>query len=445
MVQGLAAIFSRVMRRWLPDAFVIAVILTLVVFAAGVAAESQSPLAMVTYWGDGIWSLLGFSMQMVLILVTGFVVAESPLVRRALRRLASIPNTAPQAVVLVTLIGGILYWLNWGLGLIGSALIAREVARSVRSVDYPLLVASAYSGMAVWHAGLSGSIPLKIANPGGDQVDALLNGVAVPVSETIFSLPVLAIVGLTLATAPFVNVLMLPDESKRRPPPEDPDVPDPARERATATTPASRLEQSPLISLALAALGAAYLVRHFASGGSLGLDTINLAFIVAGLVLHLRPASYLASLSRAVGTCAGIVLQFPLYAGIMGMMVASGLAESMSEFFVRIASDVTLPLFTFLSAGIVNVFVPSGGGQWAVQAPVMLPAADALGVPAAQTAMAVAFGDAWTNLIQPFWALPLLAVAGLGVRDIMGYCTVMLLWVGLVFGVGVMLLGLTLR
>ena len=142
----------------------------------------------------------------------------------------------------------------------------------------------------------------------------------------------------------------------------------------------------------------------------------------------------------AVKGTAGIVLQVPLYAGIMGMMVGSGLAVAMSEWFVSISNATTFPLFTFISAGIVNFFVPSGGGQWAVQAPIVLPAAESLGVPIHQAAMAVAFGDAWTNMVQPFWALPLLGIAGLSIKDIMGYCTVCLLWSGLVIGLGLMFL-----
>ena len=178
-------------------------------------------------------------------------------------------------------------------------------------------------------------------------------------------------------------------------------------------------------------MGLAYLIHFFGFGnGSLGLDSVNFIFLFAGVLLHRTPAAYLRALNQAIRGAGGIVLQFPLYAGIMGMMVNSGLAASISQWFVDISTAQTFPLFAFLSAGIVNIFVPSGGGQWAVQGPIVMPAAEALGVAPARAAMAIAFGDAWTNMIQPFWALPLLAIAGLGIRDIMGYCIVALLWSG---------------
>ena len=187
-------------------------------------------------------------------------------------------------------------------------------------------------------------------------------------------------------------------------------------------------------------MGLYYLLGYFIDGGKLGLNSLNMIFLMVGLLLQKNPANYLRALNEAIKSTTGIVLQFPLYAGIMGMMVSSGLAVSISEWFIGISTADTFTLFTFLSAGIVNFFVPSGGGQWAVQAPIVIPAAQALGVPLNHVAMAVAFGDAWTNMVQPFWALPLLGIVGLGIKDIMGYCTVILLWSGFVMGLGMIVL-----
>jgi len=167
---------------------------------------------------------------------------------------------------------------------------------------------------------------------------------------------------------------------------------------------------------------------------------MNFTFLFLGILLHKTPRRYLHSLNNAVKGSAGIILQFPFYSGIMGMMIASGLAATISGWFVSISSESTLPFFAFLSAGLVNIFVPSGGGQWAVQGPIMIPASIELGTPLAKTAMAVAWGDAWTNMIQPFWALPALGIAGLGARDIMGYCLVALLYSGLVLGLTLLIL-----
>jgi len=194
-------------------------------------------------------------------------------------------------------------------------------------------------------------------------------------------------------------------------------------------TPSDRLENSQIISLLIGLLGLAFIIYHFAVNGfDLNINIVNLIMLFIGILLHRTPRRFLHSVNNAVKNVGGIIVQFPFYAGIMGMMVASGLSEQMSLWFVNISTEFTYPLFTFLSAGLVNFFVPSGGGQWAVQGPIMIPAGIEIGVDTAKTAMAVAWGDAWTNMIQPFWALPLLAIAGLKVRDIMGFCVIILIY-----------------
>ncbi len=441
MIQATANFFTRVMQRWLPDAFIFAAIITFIVFVSGVLTQGQSPLEMTEHWGGGVWNLLTFAMQVTITLVSGHVLAQTPLVRRILQSIASLAKTPSQAIMLMTAIALIACWISWGFGLIASALLAREIAQRVRGVHYALLVAAAYSGMLIWHAGLSGSIPLKIATNDGGIISQIMQGQSIPVSETIFSWQVLTICFVLLLTLPVLNRFMMPDASdvKEIDAEKLAESEAPALDRATMT-PAERIENSMFVSLFIGALGGTYLVNYFIKGGALSLNTINLVFLVLGFLLHKTPANYLRSLQDAIKGTAGIVLQFPLYAGIMGMMVGSGLAVSVSEWFVSISNATTFPLFTFISAGVVNFFVPSGGGQWAVQAPIVLPAAESLGVPIHQAAMAVAFGDAWTNMVQPFWALPLLGIAGLSIKDIMGYCTVCLLWSGLVMGLGLMFL-----
>lgn len=436
MVRSLSNFFTGIMQRWMPDAFIFAIVLTLVVMVAGVFGGDNSPTQMVRFWGGGIWNLLAFSMQVVLTLVTGSILAQTDFVKNILRNLARVASTPTQAIVLMTVIAAVCFWISWGFGLIGSALMAREIARQVRGVHYPLLVASAYSGFVVWHAGLSGSIPLKIAVDEGGAISALMNGSFIPISETIFSWPVIAICLMIVVTMPLINCLMMPaaaDVIEFAPSDDDSSLLD----NFEPNTPAEKIEHSRVPTFILGSLGAFYLIDMLANGGGFGLNAINFSFLVMGLLLHRSPAAYLIALNRAIQDVSGIVLQFPLYAGIMGMMVQSGLAVSISSWFVAISTEGTFTLFTFLSAGVVNFFVPSGGGQWAVQAPIVIPAAQALGVPIKNAAMAVAFGDAWTNLVQPLWALPMLGVAGLSLKDIMGYCTVMLLWSGCVFAVGI--------
>lgn len=440
MIQAIAGVSTKIVQRWLPDAFLFSIILTAIVFLGGILSQGQSPSAMVQFWGDGIWNLLTFSMQVMVTLVTGHVLAQSKPVHGFLRKAAGIANTPNQAIMLMTFVGLVGCWLNWGFGLIAGAFFAREIAQRVKGVHYPLLVASAYSGIVVWHAGLSGTIPLKIAMAEGSSLGELLGGRSIPVGETIFSAPVLGMCLIVLVTLPVINRLMMPPANEVIEL-EDPSLvaEEPDYEGTEGQTPAEKIENSRILALFLAGLGGWYLITYFLEGGKLNLNSLNLSFFVVGILFHGTPARYLHAINEAIKGTAGIVLQFPLYAGIMGMVVKSGLATAISSWFVSISTATTFPLFTFLSAGLVNLFVPSGGGQWAVQAPIVLPAAKELGVPFDQVAMAVAMGDAWTNMAQPFWALPLLAIAGLGIRDIMGYCVIALFWTGLVFGLGLTL------
>ena len=434
MIRSMGEFFSRVARRFLPDAFVFAVILVLLTLALGMLVEGASFFEMATYFGEGIWDFLVFSMQMVLILVTGSALATSRPVKRFLRRIATMAKTPAQAIVLVTLVMMIGCWINWGFGLIVSALLARELARNIRDIHYPLLVASAYSGFIIWHAGLSASIPLKVA--GQDSImERFAGGEVIPASQTIFAWQNLLLVAALLAIVPIVNRLMMPrrEENIITIDGTSIDANSSGEEEAeTARTPAEQLEQSRILSIAIGLFGAVFIVRFFTGGGRIGFNILNFIFLIAGIILHGTPIRYVRAVNEAVRTCGGIILQFPFYAGIMGMMIHSGLAVTLSQVFVGISSERTFPLFTYLSAGIVNFFVPSGGGQWAVQGPIMIPAAGTLGVSNATTAMAIAWGDAWTNLVQPFWALPLLAVARLRIRDIMGYTTVVLIFSGIV-------------
>lgn len=440
-----------VVQRYLPDPFIFAVILTFLVFLLGMPITHQGPLGMIIGWSKGFWSLLAFSMQMALVLVTGHTLASAPSFRRWLKALAKKPKGAAQAIVLVTIISTIACWINWGFGLVIGAIFAKEIAKEVKDVDYRLLIASAYSGFLVWHAGLSGSIPLKLASGGKDLATATAGAVTSPVSTsaTLFSPYNLIILVILLILLPIVNKAMMPS-------PENTISIDPKlliedeEEAATVSladmTPADKLENSRVISLLVGAMGLVYIVYYFATKGfKLDLDIVNFIFLFAAIILHGTPRRFLTAIVEATKGTAGIILQFPFYAGIMGMMTVKGptgisLAGAMSTGFVAISNKTTFPLFTFLSAGLVNFFVPSGGGQWAVQAPIMMPAGAALGVAAHKTAMAIAWGDAWTNMIQPFWALPALGIAGLSAKDVMGFCIVDLLCSGVVIALGLMLL-----
>ncbi len=441
MLKKVSNFFVSLVQKYLPDPFIFAVILTFIVYLMGIFIAGNTPVEMVAHWGEGFWNLLAFAMQMSLVLVTGHALANSDLFKKILSSIAAVPNGPGQAILMTTFISAVACWVNWGFGLVIGALLAKEMARQVEGIDYPLLIASAYSGFVVWHAGLAGSVPLTVATEGNFSQEMI--GGLIPISETIFSPMNLVISIVVIATIPFINKFMLPDEKDRiivdKEVLNDGDDNDNEDGRVVGSEEvffADRVENSPFLSILLGVLGLAYIIYYFMNGGGLNLNIVIFIFLVLGIILHKTPHRYLAAFNEAVKGAGGIILQFPLYAGIMGMMTSSGLATIISEWFVSISTEATFPLFSFLSAGLVNFFVPSGGGQWSVQAPVMIPAGAELGVDAAKTAMAVAWGDAWTNMIQPFWALPALGIAGLGARDIMGYCIVILIWVGIIASLG---------
>ena len=432
----------RVMNRWLPDPFLFAIILTIVVFIAAMIGTGMGPIRMIWAWGGegdeklGMWNLLKFSMQMALVLVLGSALASASICKKILGSIASLAKNKMSAIVVTTVVSTICCWLNWGFGLIVGALLAKEIARRVRDVDYPLLIASAYSGFVIWHAGLSGSIPLALGGK-GYEVAATGQTFIAQTSETIFHPMNLVMCLIILVAMPFVNYAMHPDKDHTIT--VDPAVLADEKERTyEVKTPADKIEHSKILWAIVCIMGFIYIVYYFIQMGfKLDLNIVNCIFLFLGLLAHGNLRKYVDAIGDAAGGAAGILLQFPFYAGIMGLMTVQNdggvcLAGIISDFFVNISTPVTFPMFTFLSAGIVNFFVPSGGGQWAVQGPIVMPGSLNVGVEAGRAAMAIAWGDQWTNMIQPFWALPALGVAGLKAKDIMGYLVIVLLFTGIV-------------
>ena len=435
MLTTAAKPFVKLVEKYLPDPFIFVLILTVLVMGCAVVVQQQSVTTVLEQWGGGFWGLLTFSMQMLLVLVSGHMLASTAIVKSALNTIARLAATPGKAIVLVTLVSMLASWLNWGFGLVVGALFAKAIARRVE-VDYRLLVASAYSSFVVWHGGLAGSIPLTIATPGHFTEDLI--GV-VSTSETLFSALNLTLLALMIVIIPAVNRAMMPAQNDRVfVDPKRLEEPEPTPP-STQLRPAEKLERNPLLAILVGMAGIAYLGLYFSDGGTLNLNIINFLFLFLAIVLHGTPERLLHSLHQAIQGASGIVLQFPFYAGIMAVMVQSGLARDLSQWLISFATADTLALYSFLSAGIVNMLVPSGGGQWAVQAPVVLPAARDLGADISKVSMAVAWGDAWTNLIQPFWALPVLAIAGLKAKDMMGFCLVQLIITGVIIA-GVFLL-----
>lgn len=426
MLNKIATPFTKLVERYLPDPFIFVILLSIITLLGASLFTPSTSIEVINAWGSGFWNLLSFAMQMLLVLITGYMLASTPIINSLLNKLAALANSAPKAIILVTLISLLASWLNWGFGLVIGALFAKAIARQTQ-VDYRLLVASAYSGFVVWHGGLAGSIPLTIATEGHFSQNSI--GI-ISTEQTLFAgFNIAILIGLFIIM-PLVNRYMLPsDKNSVYVDPALIKEPPPVYEKITRS--AQHLEHTKLLGISIGLLGLCYLGFYFIfAGGSLNLNSIIAVFLFLAITLHQTPHNLLNSLQQAIPSGAGIVIQFPFYAGIMAVMVDSGLAQQISRGFITVADADSLPFFSFISAGLVNMFVPSGGGQWAVQAPIVIPAAQELGADISRVAMAVAWGDAWTNLIQPFWALPVLAIAGLKAKDIMGFCVVQLFVTG---------------
>lgn len=458
----------KMVQRWLPEPFIFAIILTLIAGILAMPICRQTPIEVIENWGGGVWNLLAFAMQMALVLVSGSALASARIVKRGISALASLPKKPAGAIALVTGVSAMACWLNWGFGLIVGVIFAKEIALKMRGVDYRLLIASAYSGFVVWHAGLSGSIPLTMATP-GESLSKATNGVLtapVPIGDTILALPNLIMVVVVIIAIVAVNSLMHPKNAMQvvsvdpslllEENPEAEALKESVEnemkgfEKGSAPmkrkpTPAERLENSSVLSWIVALMMAGYLViRLVFRGGTFDLGTIILLFLALGILLHGTPLNYVHAFAKAVSGAAGIILQFPFYAGIMGIITgvgASGICFGtvISDACISISNAQTYPLLTFLCAAVLNMFVPSGGGHWAIQAPIMFSAGANLGVDPGLTGIAIAWGDAWTNLIQPFWALPALAIAKLNAKDIMGFCLIDLVVTGVIICAGLLL------
>ncbi|MEN3930461.1 TIGR00366 family protein [Microvirga sp. W0021] len=436
MIQSIAKGLTSVVSRYLPDPLIFAILLTIIVFFASWGMTPTDPAQLVTMWGDGFWSLLAFGMQMALIVVTGHALASSGPVKNILRSTAAMANSPANGVMLVTFVGSVCCAIQWGFGLVVGAMLAKEVARRVKGSDYRLLIACAYISFLTWHGGLSSSIALMAATP-GNPVESITG--LIPVKDTLLTSYNLFITFGLIIIMPFVTRMMMPKaEDVVSVDPallaEDPDF---QKKLGPDASFAEKIEESRILSWIVGALGFVYLGMYlYKTNFNVTINTVNLAFLVLGIMLHKTPMAYMRAITAAARSTAGILVQFPFYAGIHLMMEKSGLGGLITQWFIDISSKDTFPILTFFSSAIINFAIPSGGGHWVVQGPFVMPAAQALGADLGKSAMAIAYGEAWMNMAQPFWALPPLAIAGLGVRDIMGYCVTALIFSMFIFLIG---------
>jgi short-chain fatty acids transporter len=433
-----ARAFTAFAEKYVPDAFVFALIGTVIVVVAAIAGTDTPPVKVVELWGKGFWELIPFTMQMALVVVTGYVLATAPAVHRAIAWLARRPRTAHGAVAFVAFMAMTSSWLNWGFSLMFSAMLAREVARRVPSADYRALAAASFLGLgSVWAQGLSGSAALQMATPTAmtpaireivARGDVAPGGI-IPLSETIFLWQSVASVVIEIAVVTAVVWLAAPRGQRAKnaaalgidlgPPPTQ--EPEPER-RGTV---GEWLEHSPILSIVFVGLAGAYLVGYFGRApnvlGAINLDTINLSFLTVGVLLHTTPARLMRAVRDATPATWGIILQFPFYAGIASIISRTHLNESIAGFFTSISTPATYPALIAAYSAFLGVFVPSGGSKWVIEAPYVMAAAHDLKVHLGWMVACYDLGEALANLIQPFWMLPILGLFKLRARDVMGF------------------------
>jgi short-chain fatty acids transporter len=447
--------FERLFHNVLPSPFALAVVLTFCVFGIALLFFKPSDsgvldhvLGITGFWYDGLWSgpMLVFGYQMILILVLGHVLALSEPVDALIRQATVYCTSTPRAAAIVCALCVAMGLINWGLALIFGAVFARKVAEHARTkgikINYPLVAAAGYTGLMVWHGGLSGSALIKVAEPG--HLESLMAGIPayhgqvlpeyIGFSDTVFAPMNLAVALALILVLPFSAYALgkwsapTPFITMRR---YDHKSPEPA------IGVAERMDHSsaPVLILGFllifAVVGQAVSSLQLGNGQFVDPNFLNTLFLGLGILAHGNLSRFALAVEEAMVGAAGILIQFPLYFGILGIMKNSGMVTEISDFFVSISNIYTYPIFTFISAGFVNILVPSGGGQWMVQGPIIVEASQNLGVPLGKSILAMAYGDQITNMLQPFWALPLLAITGLRARDILPY-TIFFMAIGMV-------------
>ena len=444
-------VFSSFLRRYFPDPFIFAILLTFITFFLAYLLTPYDLSDILVFWagrwweGDkGFWLLLEFSMQMCIILVGGYAIAVSPPAQLILRKIASLPRTPEQSYAFLSFVSSSFALLNWGLSIVAGGILARvmkeESKRKGENILNPsLLAAAGYSGLLIWHGGLSGSAPLDVATKG------------IPLSKTVFSPFNMFTTGVIfLATPVFFFFLgkIIKTENEKVKENENAEKNEEERERyeekrgeKSEKVEYAGIFNSPLWTISISSVALFVFLSGFIKMGLkfINLYSITFFFVFFAMLLHLRPISFVRAFSRGVSISAGIMIQFPFYAGIMSVAVKTGLAEELSEFFVRLSYIIhdifpflsvekLFSIFVFLGAGLLNIFIPSGGGQWKVQSTFTLPAGEKLGIPPETICMLISFGDELTNMIQPFWAIPILGMMGVKAGELLSFTSMYMLF-----------------
>ena len=441
----LAKPFVRLVDKYYPDAFLFVIILSILTFVLAITLTGSTSSETLKAWGGGLPELFTFTAQITIVMITAHALAHTSPIEKLLVKLGDIPKKPVQAYALVTFISGLASLFAWSFGLIVGGISAKFIAigceKKKIKIHYPLLVASAYSGYVIWHMGYSSSAALFVASEGHSLVSRI--GV-IPVTETIFNSFNITVALLTLITITIICPLMRPSRDSEIIEIDTKLLKDKSKTENINefNSFAQRIENNRYLSFltGISLIGYIFLI-YSEKGFFLDLNIVSWTFLSIGLLLANSPIHYVKLVNNAALTVGPIILQYPFYAGIMGIMADTGLIKILADGIASVATSETLGFFSFLSGGLVNMFIPSGGGQWAVQGPVMIQAAETLNVEPYVIVLGVAYGDQWTNMIQPFWTIPLLAIAGLHMRQIMGYTFVIFIVTGVIYGSSMLYLG----
>jgi short-chain fatty acids transporter len=437
ILSRIALRFTAWTEKWMPDAFGFVLVGTVIVFAVGILV-GETPVTMVSTWGKGFWALIPFTLQMAMIIIGGYVVASSEIVGRFITRVAGVPQTPRSAILLVAFVSMVTSYFNWAFGLVFTAILAKEIARVVPRVDYRAVCAMTFVGIGtVWAQGLSGSAALQVANKvsSPEAIQSVIAGVrgvgTIPLTETLFlwqsyvCIVTLMVVVMTMAW------FMAPSDERSvtagdmgfnlKPIAEEHRV-----ESEEKPRPGDFIEHSPIVTILIVTLGVAYLIYHFGTGtgsvfNKLDLNTINMILILLGLLLHWRPYRMSEAVKKASPSAASILLQYPLYGGIFGMIVFTSLSERIANALVSVSTVTLYPAMIAVYSFILGIFVPSAGSKWVIEAPYVIGAANKLMVNQGWMVVVYDLGEASANLVQPFWMLPVLSILGLKAKDVMGY------------------------
>ena len=440
-IQRMGNSLLRLAMKYMPDSTIFAIVLTVIAFILGLVLTDQGPLQMAKHWGDGFWGLLTFGMQMALIIITGSCVASSPSVRRIINRIAEIPKTGRQATWFIAFVSILISFFHWGLSLVVAGQLSKSIARRFQDenepFEYGLFGAAAYSGLMTWGGTLSASVGLSIATPGHFLEKEM--GI-VTMTDYMFNLPNIFITICFIVLCPLLLMMLHPNKERCN------KLSDRAKgviqtldpkplERPENPSVGDSLNYSSILTLIIVVLGFVYIVSSFIEKGfsALNINMLNIIFLFLGMFLHKNVANYVRAIGNSVKEASGVIFQFPFYAGIQGMIAGSGLINIFSKSMSGLGSEPAFMLVTFLVAALVNMFVPSGGGQWAVQGPIAIASAKLLNANVIKSSLMVAYGNTWTNMAQPFWALSLFGITGLEAKDMMGYSIAFMILTGPMF------------